>query len=67
MKIEATLDIEMPEIEEDYPDQTAEYKVQVLQRELVSFVRHVADANTASEAECHAVEFSFGQIGRAHV
>ena len=57
MKIEATFSTEIPEIEEDYPDQTAEYKVQVLQRELVSFVRHVADANTASEAECNAVEF----------
>ena len=57
MKIEETLSIEISEIEEDYPDQAAEYKVQALQWELVAFVHRVADDHTVSEAECNAVEF----------
>jgi hypothetical protein len=56
VKIEETLSIEIEDIgDQDYPDQYAEHRVSILQRDLVVFIRHIAYAHTVSVAECNVV------------
>ena len=57
MRIEETFTVEIPEIEEDYPDQAAEYRMQVLTRDLIGFIRHVVDEHTETTAESDVVIF----------
>ncbi len=58
MLIERKFTMELPEIEEDHPDQIAEYKQQMLERSLLSFIGEMADEFTLSVAEERNVRFN---------
>ena len=57
--VRAELKFELPDLDaeqdEDYPDQMAEYRVQLLERAIVSFVGQIVDGCTVCEEEHNVV------------
>ena len=57
MKIQAVFELDIPEIQEDYPHHFEEVRMNLLVDRLTSFIRRVADDHTTTDTESRVVEF----------